>query len=91
MKQNQNKVYDFTAVLVAEVDKTVAPHDMSKLVGNVLYSTTPDIAAMDKARVIYEKGKVELSEDEARYYLSLLMDSRIISAPLKIALQTILK
>ncbi|MCD7849246.1 MAG: hypothetical protein LUH63_05620 [Parabacteroides sp.] len=46
--------------------------------------------AMDKARIIYHKGKVELSKKEANYYLNLLLETPAASAPLKVAMQDFL-
>lgn len=90
-EEPKNKVYDFTKVQVIEVDKTITVANISKIVGNVLYCSTPDIAAMDKAREIYHKGKAELSPKEAAYYLEIIMNSPAIVGPFKIALQNLLK
>lgn len=90
-EEPRNKVYDFTKVEVIEVDQTTTIANISKIVGNVLYCSTPDIAAMDKAREIYHKGKAELSPKEAAYYLDIIMNSPAIVAPFKLALQNLLK
>lgn len=91
MKQVPTKIYDFKSVAIVDVDDSSTKHDVSKIVGNVLYGSTPDIAAMDKAREIYHKGKTELTQEEAKYYLNLIMESHAITAPLKVALQEVLK
>lgn len=92
MKKEETKknIYDFTKIAVEDVEGNTDSLDISKIVGNVLYSSTPDIGAMDKAREIYHKGKTELSSEEAGYYLKLIMDSPAIVGPLKVALNNLL-
>lgn len=90
-EESKNQIYDFEKVLVEDVEEKKSPIDLSKIVGNVLYSSTPDIGAMEKAREIYFKKKVELSPQEASYYLNLIMESPAIVAPFKIGLEEVLK
>lgn len=87
----KSKIYDFTKVLIEDVEGNKDALDLSKIVGNVLYSSTPDIGAMDKAREIYHKGKTELTNHEAAYYLNLIKESPAIVGPFKIGLEGLLK
>lgn len=92
--KNQNvpesKVFDFTKIKIENIEGGTDVVDVSQIVGNILFNSTPDIMAMDKARTIYHKGKVELSKKEANYYLNLLMDSPAAMGPLKVAMQDFL-
>lgn len=86
-----SKIFDFTKVKVENIEREIETVDVSKIIGNILYNSTPDIMAMDKAREIYHKGKADLSKKEATYYLNLLMESPAASAPLKVAMQDFFK
>lgn len=86
----ESKVFDFTKIKIENIEGGTDIVDVSQIVGNILFNSTPDIMAMDKARTIYHKGKVELSKKEANYYLNLLMESPAAMGPLKIAMQDFL-
>lgn len=86
----ESKVFDFTKIKIENIEGGADVVDVSQIVGNILFNSTPDIMAMDKAKTIYHKGKVELSKKEANYYLNLLLESPAAMGPLKIAMQDFL-
>lgn len=85
-KITDTKVFDFTKVKVLNINNEVETMNVSKLLGNIIYNTTPDIAAMDHGREIFHTGKTELTRNEMNYFQSLLQESKAVPAPLKEAL-----
>lgn len=88
-KECETKIFDFTNVTIQNIKGDNETHDISQLIGNVLYNSCPDIGAMDSAREIYHKGKTQLSKQEAQYFARIIMESPALAAPLKIAVQNI--
>lgn len=85
-KITETKIFDFTKIKVLDIKNETQIMDVSKLLGNIIYNTTPDIAAMDHGRTIFHTGKTELTRNEMNYFQSLLQESKAVPAPLKEAL-----
>lgn len=67
----ETKVFDFTKLEVLNIRNEVETVDYSEYLGNVIYNTTPDLGALDKAREIFHTGKTELTLMEMNYFQSL--------------------
>ena len=87
----ETKVFDFTKLEVLNIRNEVETVDYSEYLGNVIYNTTPDLGALDKAREIFHTGKTELTLMEMNYFQSLFQESKAVPAALKITLQDFLK
>lgn len=57
---------NFKEVPVKGIDGTVTKTDLSKEVGNAIFSTTKDIGELDLARSIYHDGNVDLTKKQAQ-------------------------
>lgn len=76
-KSSDSAVYDFTKVMHKNIIDKTDQLDISKIVGNLYYNTTPDIGQMDKAREIYWKGKTEFTKDECRLFEQVILSSEL--------------
>lgn len=90
-QKSETKVFDFTKMKVLNIMDEVETVDYSKTLGNIIYNTTPDLGALDKAREIFHTGKTELTLMEMNYFQSLFQESIAVPAALKITLQDFLK
>ena len=55
------KNVDFTKVPVVNVDDSITEVDLSKQIGNQIYSNSKDIGEAELAKKIYKEGAVDLS------------------------------
>lgn len=90
-QKTETKVFDFTKLEVLNIKDEIEIVDYSEYLGNVIYNTTPDIGAMDKAREIFHTGKTELTLMEMTYFQSLFQESKAVPAALKLTLKNFLK
>lgn len=60
--------FDFRKIEVADLDETKYFLDMSKLLGNYLYTTAGDLGILEVAQQIYKTGIIEITP-ELRVYL----------------------
>lgn len=63
-KQPLGKVYDFRKLPLENIIGEIEEQDLSKAIANCYYNRTADIGQLDKARTIYYKGQVELTDEE---------------------------
>lgn len=86
------KVYRFKELKVMNISEEIDPEiiDVSKVIGNVFYNRTSDIAMLDKAREIYYKGETTFDEDESKHFLDVIMNTPLIVAPVKLAIRDLI-
>lgn len=56
---------DFRKIKVKDIEGTVEPSDISKMLGNVIYQKTADLGELELAQNIYKNGEVELLPEQA--------------------------
>lgn len=56
---------DFRKIQLKDIEGTVAPFDISKVLGNTIYQKTADLGELELAQNIYKNGEVELSPEQA--------------------------
>lgn len=56
---------DFRNIQVKDIEGTVVPFDISKVLGNTIYQKTADLGELELAQTIYKNGEVELSTEQA--------------------------
>ena len=56
---------DFRKIQVKNIEGTVEPFDISKVLGNTIYQKTADLDELELAQNIYKNGEVELSAEQA--------------------------
>ncbi|MDH6357246.1 hypothetical protein [Parabacteroides sp. PF5-9] len=89
--KKENAIYDFTKLKVENVNGETEALDVARIVGNIYYNNTPDIGQMDKAREIFHKGKTELTPEECQYFERAILQSEMLPAPIKVAIQKMFK
>lgn len=55
---------DFKNLPVRDIEGNLVPRDISKELGNYIYSETSDLGELDLAQRIYKEGCVELTPEE---------------------------
>lgn len=58
-------IIDFRKIQVKNIEGTVEPFDISKVLGNTIYQKTADLGELELAQQIYKNGEVELSPEQA--------------------------
>jgi hypothetical protein len=58
------KKLNFKAVPTRDIEGNLEPRDISKELGNYIYSETSDLGELDLAQRIYKDGEVEANESE---------------------------
>lgn len=76
-KRSLAKVYDFRKIPLKNIIDEVEEQDLSRAIANCYYNRTADIGQLDKARTIYYKGQVELTDEECN-----LLEQFIITSDL---------
>lgn len=89
-KQPLGKVYDFRKIPLENIIRETEEQDLSKAVANCYYNRTADIGQLDKARTIYYKGQVELTDEECRLLEQFVLTSDL-PAVVQVGVQKLLK
>jgi hypothetical protein len=63
---------NLTKIKVTGLDGETVEFDMSKPVGNWIYTHTGDLGMLEVAQEIYKEGKAELSDEQKKEVVSLL-------------------
>jgi hypothetical protein len=58
---------DFREIQINGVDNVVRPFDVSKLLGNMIFSHAKDVAEDEFARDVYNNGRVEVTKEHAGF------------------------
>ena len=87
-KKEEGKVrmVDFREIQVKGLDNEVKPFDLSKHVGNVIFSQAKDVAEDEFSRDIYNNGRVEITKERAE-----IVKKYLDSSGLNYAAQTAIK
>ena len=86
----EKKLIDFTNLEIENVDGSINKSDVSKIVGNYIYRTTPDLGMLDVAQRIYHDGCVEIDEEVAEKLRETLVKNNYFIACCKVALNKVL-
>ena len=83
MDKSKKIKVDFTKIRVISVDDTSEVLDLSKIVGNCVYRTTPDIGMADLARTVYHDGVADMTSAEINYFQQIIYSSSYVLAAFK--------
>jgi hypothetical protein len=61
-KEKTRKV-DFRKIEINGVDNVIKSNDLSKLLGNMIFSQAKDVAEDEFARDVYNKGEVDITSE----------------------------
>ena len=88
--EKKKKKYNFKNVLVEVEFDSFKEMNVAKVVANAVHSNTDDIGIDDKARELYHNGIIELSDEMARVFLAIILQTNLLAA-LKLALRKMLQ
>lgn len=57
---------NFANIQLKDIEGRDVPHELNKVVGNLIYIGTKDLGFLDKAQAIYRGEDVELTDDELK-------------------------
>lgn len=68
-EENGLKKVDFTKISIENIEGGREPIDFSKQLGNAIYNQSKELGEVEVAREIYNKGTVELTDEQCNMIL----------------------
>ena len=68
-EKKQVKMVDFRAIDVMNIEDKPERLDLSKQLGNLIYSQSKDIGEAELARDMYKNGRIEIDKEKAEIVL----------------------